>query len=303
MPHGIFLHAAPKSSNNYSLLYRASTSSTPSRNILRCNHPLVLFSNFCTSTKSIRCNSYLLRTTAFLLLGKPPENSGTDYYARNQLLAWNHINNTQRTSPTVLAPNKLCSTIHRRSKGTNDSSGASSDLRSWCTSGNFCALTSQRTASIPLWKFQYFLMQITHPETLINNFTTENDFWLRITLTTLSATDQRCQHHIQGALPLKKNSEQNNATYGASSYHQWWCTSRDFRPFARSILIDLLCITILLLLSPNKLGMDIYLINQMTSAPLTSNDSTCDNTFILSFLKLFWKRYILHLFIHAYHIV
>ena len=102
MPHGIFLHAAPKNSNNYSLLYRASTSSTPSRNILRCNHPLVLFSNFCASTKSIRCNSYLLRTTAFLLLGKPPENSGTDYYAGNQLLPRNHINNTQRTSPKVL---------------------------------------------------------------------------------------------------------------------------------------------------------------------------------------------------------
>ena len=30
MPHGIFLHTAPKSSNNYSLLYRASTSSATS---------------------------------------------------------------------------------------------------------------------------------------------------------------------------------------------------------------------------------------------------------------------------------
>ena len=37
---------------------------------------------------------------------------------------------------------------------------------------------------------------------------------------------------------------------------------------------------ILLLLLPNKLGMDIYLINQMTSIPLTSNNITCDNTFM-----------------------
>ena len=49
MPHGIFLHAAPKSSNNYSLLFRASTRSTGTCNILHCNRPLVLFSYFCAS--------------------------------------------------------------------------------------------------------------------------------------------------------------------------------------------------------------------------------------------------------------
>ena len=119
---------------------------------MRCNHTLVLFSNFCASTKSIRCNSYLLRTTTFLLFCKPPENSGTDYFTRNQLLARNNINNTQRTSPKVLAPNQGCSTIYRRSKGTNDSSGASSDLRSWCTSRNLHALTKSTLRKTSLMK-------------------------------------------------------------------------------------------------------------------------------------------------------
>ena len=44
-----------------------------SRNILHFNHPLVLFSYLCVSTKSIRCNSYLFKTTAFLILGMPHE--------------------------------------------------------------------------------------------------------------------------------------------------------------------------------------------------------------------------------------
>ena len=129
VPHGVSLHAAPKFSNAYNLPYQPSTNNAPSRNILRLNHPLVLL-DLCASTKSFRCSSYLLRTTALLLLGKPPENSGTNYYARNQLLAKNNIDNSQRTSPKVLAPNRGCSTFHRRSKGTNDSSGVSSDLRS-----------------------------------------------------------------------------------------------------------------------------------------------------------------------------
>ena len=131
MPHGIFLHAAPKSSNNYSLFYRAS-SSTPSRNILHCNHPQVLLSDLCDSTKLTRCNSYSLKTTAFLLLGKPPENSGTSYYARNKLLTKNNIDNTQRTSPKLPAPQQGCSTAHKRIWGTNDSSSASYDNQSWC---------------------------------------------------------------------------------------------------------------------------------------------------------------------------
>ena len=35
--------------------------------------------------------------SSLLLLGKPPEDPGTIYYARNQLLAKNSISNTQRT--------------------------------------------------------------------------------------------------------------------------------------------------------------------------------------------------------------
>ena len=114
MPQGVSLHDAPKSSNDYYLLHKSSNNTSPSRNILRFNHSLVLFSDLCASIKSIRCNSYLLRTAAFLLLGKPPENSGTNYYARNQPLARNNIDNSQRTSPKVLAPNRGCSTVHKK---------------------------------------------------------------------------------------------------------------------------------------------------------------------------------------------
>ena len=42
--------------------------------------------------------------SSLLLLGKPPGNFGTDYYAKNQLLARNSTSNTQRTTPKVLAP-------------------------------------------------------------------------------------------------------------------------------------------------------------------------------------------------------
>ena len=64
--------------------------------------------------------------SSLLLLGKPPGNFGTDYNARNQLLARNSTSNTQRTTPKVLAPHHGCSTAHRRSEGTNDSSSTSS---------------------------------------------------------------------------------------------------------------------------------------------------------------------------------
>ena len=46
-----------------------------------------------------------------------------NYYARNLLLAKNNTDNTQHTSPKVLAPNRGCSTVRRRSKGTNESLG------------------------------------------------------------------------------------------------------------------------------------------------------------------------------------
>ena len=119
--------------------------------------------------------------SSLLLLVKPPGN-GTNYYARNQLLSRNNTSNTQRTTPKVQAPHQGCSTAHRGSEGTNDSSSTSSCP--WC-----------------------------------------------------------------------------------------WCPSRNLRPFARSILINLLGITILLWLSPSKPSMAIYLINQILCLTLTSNNT------------------------------
>ena len=63
--------------------------------------------------------------SSLLLFGKPPRNFGTDYYARNQLLARNGTSNTLCTTPKVLAPHQGCSTVHRRSEGTNNSSATS----------------------------------------------------------------------------------------------------------------------------------------------------------------------------------
>ena len=279
MPHGVFLHAAPNS-NNYSLLYKSSTSSTPPRTILRCNHPLVLFSDLCALTKSIRCNSYSLRTADFLLLGKPPENSGTNCQARNQPSHKNSIANTQCTSPKVLAPNLGCSTIHWRSEGTNDSSGASSDHDRDALLTTSVLLTSQLSGKPSSWTLQYFLMHIKSPWNSDESFITEMEFWLLIALATLSAPHQRCQHHIQSAQLIKKNCGQTNATSGASSYHGWWCTSRDLRAFTMSFLIGLLGITILQSLSPSNLDMPIYLINQMAFLHPTSNNTICNSTFM-----------------------
>ena len=61
-----------------------------------------------------------------------------------------------------------------------------------------------------------------------------------------------------------------------------WPSSHDLRPSARSHLIHPLSINNLLCLSPNKLGMDIYLINQITSAALNSNNIICDTFMRLS---------------------
>ena len=59
-----------------------------------------------------------------------------------------------------------------------------------------------------------------------------------------------------------------------------WSSSHDLRPSARSHLSDPLSINNLLCLSPNMLGMDIYLINQITSLDLNSNNIICDHTFM-----------------------
>ena len=59
-----------------------------------------------------------------------------------------------------------------------------------------------------------------------------------------------------------------------------WCTSLDFCASTESCLAGHLIRSNLLCLSPSKLGMNFYLINQMTSAHLTSNSMVCENTFL-----------------------
>ena len=194
MPHGITLHLALKNSNctifseellhtwQHQLLLIA-TSSRPFKKAL------LHFSCHCWCTISQPPCLYLVHSqqlsfnedSSLFLLGKPPGNLGTNYYAKNQLLAWNSTSTTQHTTPKVPAPHQGCSTAHRGSEGTNDSSSTS-----------YC------------WR---------------------------------------------------------------------WCSSRDLRSFDRSILINLLGITILLWLSPNKPGMTIYIINQMLFLTLTSNNT------------------------------
>ena len=59
-----------------------------------------------------------------------------------------------------------------------------------------------------------------------------------------------------------------------------WSSSHNLHPSARSHLSDPFSINNLLSLSPKRLGMNIYLVNQITSAPLTSNNIICDSTFM-----------------------
>ena len=90
--------------------------------------------------------------SSLLLLGKLLEDSGTIYYSWNQLLVKNSISNTQRTTPKVPAPQQGCSTAHRGFEGTNDSSSASSDSRSWCLSHDFGPVTKSTLCKTFLMK-------------------------------------------------------------------------------------------------------------------------------------------------------
>ena len=102
-----------------------------SGNFLRSScHHCCTSHNLRAFTKSIRCNSYSMKNTAFLLLGKPPRNPGTNYYARNRLLARNSTSKTQSIHRSISAPHQRCSANSQDLKGTNDSSRASSDQRS-----------------------------------------------------------------------------------------------------------------------------------------------------------------------------
>ena len=131
--HATWHHSSCHSQERQQLLsaLRAAFLSPLSRNILRLILPLLLFSNFCASTKSTRCNSHQLTGDRVSLssLGKPPENSGTSFYARIRFLARNsiatdrHLTKGANTSSRVLY-------FSPRSEGTNTSSSSSSCLHS-----------------------------------------------------------------------------------------------------------------------------------------------------------------------------
>ena len=112
-----------------------------------------------------------------------------------------------------------------------------------------------------------------HLETLMTILLQKLIFLLQIALTNAAHPQVHFNDTQEYQASSQKNPERTNATSSASSYRRWWCTSRDLRPFARSTLIDLLGITILLCLSPNKLGMAIYLINEMVFLHLASNNT------------------------------
>ena len=144
--------------------------------------------------------------SSLLLLGKPPRNSGTDDYARNQLLARNRTSNTQCTTPKVLAPHQRC---WRHIKSaillTGDLKGLMTLLALFLIADSDALLATsvllpnQLCASLLLWRLQYFLMHIKSASDSDEDFITETDLWLWIALGTPSAPHQRCQHHIKGA--------------------------------------------------------------------------------------------------------
>ena len=94
--------------------------------------------------------------SSLLLLGKSPGNYSTNYYPRNQLLARNSTSSTQCTTPKMLAPHQGCSTAHRGSEGTNDSSSTSSDHRSWCVFHDFRPVTESTLCKTSLMKSSLF---------------------------------------------------------------------------------------------------------------------------------------------------
>ena len=73
MPHGISPHTPPKSSNVYYLLYKCSTEQhlfTQHLALQPHSGPLLMPLRL---YQVYSLHSYLLKTTAFLILGKPPE--------------------------------------------------------------------------------------------------------------------------------------------------------------------------------------------------------------------------------------
>ena len=85
----------------------------------------------------------------------------------------------------------------------------------------------------------------SHPETMAQIIIPEINFLLEIALATLSAPHQRCQHHIKGA-PLLTEDLKELTTHRRLFLSPMLMLFSNFRPFARSILVNLLDITILL---------------------------------------------------------
>ena len=187
-----------------------------SHNTLHFNHTMVLFSYLCTSTKSIRCTLTYWRLQPFSYLASPL-NFGTNSLYQETLLATNNLNNLS-TAPKVPAPQQGFPTAPRNWKQlvTLLALLLIADHHALLTTSVLSP--SRLSTRLPLWRLQYLLVHINSSWNSHNNFMAENDFWLQIALTTLSASNQMCQHHIQGALLTKKSSEQTNATSGISNH-------------------------------------------------------------------------------------
>ena len=96
---------------------RAAFQSPLSRNIFCLILPLLLFSNFCASTKSTRCNSHQLTGSAFLHLASHPKIVAQVFLCQNSTFGQEQHCNSQRTSPKVPTPHPGCSTSHQDQKG------------------------------------------------------------------------------------------------------------------------------------------------------------------------------------------
>ena len=120
-------------------------------------------------------------------------------------------------------------------------------------------------------RLQYFLLHIKPPWNSGDGFIAEIRFLPRIAL--INAAHH--QVHFNSTQECYTLSQKNPERTTASSCHDGDALLATSAPFARSILIDLLGITNLLCLSPNKLRMPIYLINEMAFPPFTSNNTKC----------------------------
>ena len=118
MPHGIFPLATPKNDNIYCLL--SEQPSSHDFHATSCD--LLPFSDFCTSTKSTRCNLTIWQDPAFLHLASHPKILAQvfmpeiDFWLGITLTHLVHITKGANTSSRVLY-------LSPRLKGTNASSG------------------------------------------------------------------------------------------------------------------------------------------------------------------------------------